>query len=161
MNPEFLEHVRQRCHITEEGCWLFRGALNASGHPAFKGGSGRRQVWQAAKGSLQRNLLVTPKCLNPSCLCPDHLVLTTKSVVSTKANQSIAIRSMKAMTSARYARSKGKLTMEKARAIRASSATCKELGEEYGVHFSLISAVRVGKVWRETLVNPFSGLGAR
>lgn len=161
IDPKFVEEVRQKCHVTEEGCWLYRGSSSESGHPKFFGGSGRRQIWTAAKGPLRREWLVTPECLNPSCLCPAHLKLTTKSKVSLKVNESPAIRALKTVTSTRYARSRAKLTMEKAREIRSSDATCKALGDQYGVHFSLISAIRKGHAWRESFTSPFAGLGQR
>jgi hypothetical protein len=44
-----------------------------------------------------------------------------------------------------------KLTDDQVRAIRAAHGTLRSLGDEYGVHFTVIQKIRAGKTWRHLL----------
>ena len=155
----FLERVRLRC-IEDGECLLWTGNKSESGHPKLPDGSGRRAVWAAAFGKVPAGKLVTVTCENVDCLAPKHLKLTDKAEVAARVGAKIEVRVKKSIASARIQRQRGKLDFDKVRAIRASGETCAELADRYGVHFTLISAVRLNKAWREA-ASPFAGLGAR
>ena len=155
----FLDRIRLRC-IEDGECLLWTGNKSEGGHPKLPGGSGRRAVWAAAFGKVPVGKLVTVKCEHVDCLAPKHLKLTDKAEVGALVGARVEVRIKKSIASARIQRQRGKLDIDKARAIRASVETCAELAGRYGVHLTLISAVRLNKAWRET-ASPFAGLGAR
>ncbi|GKS85836.1 hypothetical protein AVMA1855_16810 [Acidovorax sp. SUPP1855] len=153
-----LEQLHARC-IEDGDCLLWQGGLSKSaGHPKFNNRSARRLVYELAHGPIPagRNITVTCDCI--SCLNPEHLALTTKAEASRKANACPSVRAKKSVASAKASRPKGKLTIEIAREIRASTGTCDELAAVYSVDRTLISKVRRGSAWRELVASPFQGL---
>lgn len=156
-----LDQIYARC--TEDGdCLRWQGRRScASGHPKIGNKSGRRVVYELLHGPIPDHKYVTVTCDCIDCLAPEHLALTTKAQAAKKGNQCPTVRLRKAIASAKANRKTGKLTMEKAREIRASSKTCDDLALAYGVDKTLISKVRTGAAWRELSASPFAGLGAR
>lgn len=102
-----------------------------------------RLSYDMHKGSIPSDMCVCHKCDNPKCVHPDHLFLGTK-----------ADNSADKCTKGRQSRLKGaangqsKLTDTDVRAIRqAEGVTQGALASKYGVHQSLISLVKSGKIW--------------
>lgn len=162
-----LQDIHARC--TECGdCRIWDGATNGKGDPKIHtiGPHGKR-IWLSGRRivmalklgrALDRKELVTASCGNKLCL--EHLEITDRSAVSRRTNAQAATRAKRSVASARTNQAKiGKLTMEAARAIRASDKTGRALAHEYGVSYGLISRVRLHRGWKEQ-GNPFAGLGA-
>lgn len=141
------------------GCLIWHGRCSCSrGHPKYGDLVMRREVWQMKNRPLKPGELVTVTCENKLCL--EHLALTTKSEAGKKANADPRIIAIKRKRSMLFARSSptAKLSMEKARAIRASTENDHAEAKKYGVDHSLISKVRRNKAWVEAETNPFAGL---
>lgn len=156
-----LEHLLSKCR-EDADCLLWTGSLShSSGHPKYNNKAARRLVYELAKKPIPPGALVTTTCGCRQCLNPEHLALTNKSKAASQGNACPTVRLRKAIASANVHRANGKLDMQKAAAIRASSKTCDELAAVYGVDKTLISKVRTGAAWRELKASPFQGLGAR
>lgn len=158
-----LEAIRLRC-IECGDCLLWQGATTGRGHPQFKygehaGKSLRRIVYthhnpQNPIGAR----VVSVRCKEPTCLSPDHLYLRNKSAVSAQMARDPATKLRRSISMGRHAQAvRGKITMEIARQIRASSDICKVEAEKWGIHFSLVSKVRRNHAWIDR-ANPFAGL---
>lgn len=93
-----------------------------------------RVAWEKANGPIPEGLVIDHLCRNPSCVNPDHMEVVT---AAENRRRSHDVR----------------LTMKMAREIRQAKkdgATLQELSDRYGVCPSGISAVVVGKNWRES-----------
>lgn len=153
-----LDDIKARCH--EDGdCLVWSGRTNAKGYPKHGQTLLRRRVLEFTAGELKRSELASVTCGNPSCLNPDHIRKASKSTVALEVNKRADVQAKRTASNRRTARSRlAKLSIEKAREIRASSEPGKVLAERYGVSDDLISKVRHDKAWVET--TPFSGLFA-
>lgn len=94
--------------------------------------------------------VVTTSCKNISCINPDHLRVLGKKTVfkSSMADYKNPVRSAKLSAYAREHRAK--LDMDKARQIRMSDKTHRELALEYNVCKATIGNIKSGKIWKET-----------
>jgi hypothetical protein len=145
-------------------CWEWATPL--SGHKRRKNPemrvdgeqvSARRYAFEQARGPIYGGWVLAPmKCNNPYCLNPAHQVQMTRRqrIVKAAEQGTMSGLSVKRIMSVR---ARGKLTIEKAREIRASTEPTKTLAARYGVDKSLIGRVRSGHDWRE-LSSPFAGL---
>lgn len=161
MNIEDLRH-----HCTDDaGCLIWqRGCCN--GHPATRVDGKtrlvRRVLWEAAHGPIPAGRIVRVTCGNVLCINPECTELTTYQRLG-KQLGALGVMSGP-VRSAAIARAKrkthGKLNNAAVRDIRTSDETGVALSKKYGVNQAKISAVRLGKVWRD-FSSPFAGLGAR
>ena len=145
--------------IERDDCWIWSGGDNGAGQPKIHGRSGRRVTWEAAFGErLRKTTQITVICGNPMCLNPDHLKKTTKGEI-TRINNEVATSKMgRKINGAKTNRQKfGKINMEIAHEIRASSECGKTLADRLGVSDSLIWNVRHGRSWVDH-TSPFAGL---
>lgn len=163
------EWVAARCD--EDGdCLLWKYAATGSNQPRYsiKGPMGkttsvqlRRVVWERETGKpIPKGKVVTVNCGCSLCLNFDHMELITKAEVIRLVWQRPDSKARKSLAATKSMRCRGKLDMEKARYIRSSDKTLRELADELGVSTSLVGAVRQGLRWRETAANPFAGLFA-
>ena len=152
---------RLLARTVEDGdCLIWMARLSHSaGHPKWKNFSVRRLLWEAQRGPLKASQLVTVTCGNPKCLA--HLAITNKAEIARKTNADPRVKAIKRAKSMAASRPNGKLTMEKAREMRASDLGNQELAAIHGVHHSLVSKVRLHQSWVEPQTSPFAGLGAR
>lgn len=152
-----LERIKARTY-DDGGCWIWTGSNNGAGHPKLQNGSARRKVWELSKSAPQKHLVISVTCGNALCLNPDHLMCTTKAVVSRISNARTSVKLRRSASSAKANRVKlGKITMEIAREIRSSDKQGKDWAKELGVSVSLVSHVRRGRSWVDHS-NPFAGL---
>jgi hypothetical protein len=83
---EFLKRVEQN------GCWLWRGNVNAQGYGRFSYG-GRMELAHRASARIFKGIILTGKkdgtisrvCSNPLCVNPSHLEVAFKKDVVKKA----------------------------------------------------------------------------
>lgn len=149
-----LERMLSMCR--EDGdCLIWTGSDNAIGIPKIRNTSGRRVMWELKHGDIPYGMKVSVTCGRPACL--EHLVLSTKSEITARAHQRPDTKARVAASNRRSARAaRGKITMEIARAIRASDETGLAIAARLGISNSLVSLVRQGKAWQEP--SPFAGL---
>lgn len=166
-----LARVKERCALegpARSPCWVWQRSIGANGKPAmhFKSrqwsGSVRRAVMQAsghAKALKDAKLKVTDTCGNPLCCNPAHLRLATCGELAS-VPRSVESRTQQIVRSRQ--RQSNKLTLETAQQIRARVLRGEKqqaLATEFGMHHSLISAIKRGKAWR--MASPWDGMGAR
>jgi len=69
--------------VTESGCWIWSGGMNAYGYGSFwdmdygRARRAHRVSYELYKGFIPDGLLVLHKCDVPVCVNPDHLFLGT------------------------------------------------------------------------------------
>lgn len=162
-----LKEIHDRCEEVGD-CWIWQQAVSTNGYPILRRRPGpcllvRRVVVELAGRPAATRQPVVCSCDEKLCCNPAHLKSSSNSDVGKKAAKKGAFsgkaRGAKIAASKRAA---GKLTMDDARAIRASSETGPILAARYGVNRSLIQSIRTGKAWKD-YSNPFGGLmgGAR
>ena len=117
----------------------------------------RRVAWESVHGPVPRGYEITGNCEKPMCVNPEHSV---KITIAARRKKMSALRDASSSSAATAKiRAKAKLSMEKAREIRASEESCTALASRFGVSHQVVSMVRLNRAWVE--VSPFSGLGAR
>ncbi|WP_295541042.1 HNH endonuclease [uncultured Pseudacidovorax sp.] len=158
-NQLLLESIQSRCR-EDADCWIWLGTAHRGVTPkmVFNGDPAgvRRLAYLAARGRVRNGYEVICNCGTKLCCNPEHL--TTVSRAERRRRMPHPQVASAAMVAANRLR-QGKLTMEKAREIRASDEPHPVLAERYGVTPQLISLVRLHKAWKEP--SPFAGLGAR
>ena len=135
-------------------CWPWCGAFRGNGYgqiTEFVNGKRRtrathRLAWEFAFGQIPEGLVVRHMCHNPACCNPTHLLLGTHKdnfndkIKGNRAGNSVMKRGASNMNA--------KLTEDQVIAIRkAQGVTIYELADQYGVSKSLISSIRMGKIW--------------
>lgn len=73
-----MERFIERVEIADDGCWLWRGALNAGGYPTFNPAPGRkvyahRWLWEQTVEPIKKGMQLDHLCFEPACVNPDHL----------------------------------------------------------------------------------------
>jgi hypothetical protein len=164
-----LEYIRARCK--EDGdCWIWTMACSSNGTPKVTMGTKPdRKQWAVRRyvaTMLGQNIagkLVTNKCGDPNCVCPDHLLVVTKKqladLIVKRTGHPYRIDRRKKISDARRAKV-GKLTDEIVREIRESTMTHKEAAKKHGIAKATIGRIKRHEAWKD-YSNPFAGLGAR
>lgn len=141
------QYVLQRCHVSADGCHEWRGGTS-HGRPIVKldGKSldARRTAWTASGRRLSVNDSLAAGCGCDLCINPGHQTRTTRQQWSSGPKSPAFRKKMQDST-----RAKGKLSWEKVRAIRASSARDAEEALRYGVSRQAVSSVRAWRTWVE------------
>lgn len=158
-----LDRIKGLC-LECGDCWEWQGALMRKRYPAIRyrgqNGSARRAVWDLSGRSLFRQSFIVVTCGNEQCLNPAHLKQVTQGEhMKQLAAQGTQGGLVRAANIAKTKRAQlGKITMDDARQIRASSETNKALAQRYGMSAERISRIRLGVAWREYTNNPFASL---
>lgn len=142
------------------GCWLWTGLVNNMDYGTFRiGGKSvlvHRFSYELHRGAIPSGMVVMHSCDVPGCVNPDHLKLGTM-----KDNT----QDMMAKGRAKFApcptyvlpvyrgeeHGSAKLTNEQAREIRRrarAGEVGRRLAEEFNVTPTLISAIKVGRIWK-------------
>jgi hypothetical protein len=156
-----VERIRR--NSTECGdCLLWTGYCNNGIMPVInidrKPTAVRRAMWEATHGTVKDGHEVVHTCESRKCVAVEHLETITKG--ERRKRMALVRNTQQSASAVRIMRERfSKLTMEKAREIRASDEQGKVLAERYGVTPQLVSLVRTGKSWAEP--SPWAGLGAR
>jgi hypothetical protein len=136
-------------------CLLWTGPMY-QGMPKVAGKGLRRRVWEMREGKIPEGMMVGVSCGRANCI--EHLELRSRAdqIRANMARPNVLAK--RSVNSRQLQRARAaKLDMEKARAIRASTKTQRELSEEYDIAPSLVSRVKNNQSWVEG-VNPFAGL---
>lgn len=80
---DYKEHLRQRCTLSESGCWLWDTKGYAGYGSFWMGGRcerAHRVSYQLHIGRIPFGMVVIQSCKNRLCINPDHLILTKKGL---------------------------------------------------------------------------------
>lgn len=128
----------------DSGCWEWFGPISKAGYGDLNVKNyklkAHRFSYEYHKGLIHPNLFVCHKCDNPKCVNPNHLFLGTHDdnmKDMAKKERSTVGRSWN-----------GKLTLEKASAIKRDLRPRKEVAAEYGVSLVTVCKIQNGQIWR-------------
>jgi HNH endonuclease len=128
-------------------CWEWQAARNRDGYGVFllhrQCNRAHRVAYLLERGLIPTGLVVRHRCDTPACCNPDHLELGTQA----QNVQDMVERGRQKGPSSARSRST-KLTCAQVEEIRRATGTIKQLGAQYGVHFSTIARIRRGDTWR-------------
>lgn len=141
-------YLMSRCiPVTECGCWIFMGYLNAYGYGQI-GSSivGRTRLvhrvsYEVFKGAIPPGLDVMHSCDTPCCINPDHL-----SVGDRKTNMQGMVARGRQLSGMKNPAAR--ITDADVLAIRRSPMEGKKLARLMGISQSLVSLIRRRKIWR-------------
>ena len=132
-----------------DGCWEWKGLILTSGlgygQLYFDGKQylAHRASWLIHHGDIPEGMLVLHHCDNPKCVNPAHLYL---------GNHKDNARDRETRNRRRRVRGEevgnSKLTEAEVRAIRSSSESCTVLGARYGISRSLVSLIKLNRIWK-------------
>lgn len=162
--PITLKEIHDRCDEVGE-CWIWRDATSHGGYPIMKRSGGpclyvRRVVAELNGDVPEPRQPVATTCGEKCCCNPEHVHTTTTKKVAKAAAKRGAFSTLSRRMKVAAAKRSGpgaKLDMDKAREIRLSIKTGKELAAEYGVNVSVIKGIRQGRMWVD-YSSPFAGL---
>lgn len=144
-------------------CWLWIGKVDKDGYGVFYANGGdfraHRVAYEFAFDVAPENQCVCHRCDNPQCVRPEHLFLGTNQENTAdrhaKGRSAVGDRTCARMYPERLARGErsgsAKLTETDVRAIRAAlehGASYAALGRQYGVTWSAIKWIHIGRTWR-------------
>lgn len=171
-----LDDIKDRCVITETGCWHWKGALSNGKWPRIwapnhtKEGSpmtaqpGRRAVWHVKTGKpIPDGHRVYGTCTDPKCMNPEHMACGPTSecgahMTATGRHKTVA----RTIANRENGGVRSSLNAELVAHIQTSTKTGRALAEELNIAESVVSRARNGRiVFFRPLGGPFSGLGAR
>ncbi|WP_431509767.1 HNH endonuclease [Variovorax sp. DAIF25] len=144
-----LERARARCE-DDGGCWTWQGHMNRGCTPVMKdrgrSRAVRRIVYEAACGPVKNGFEVVRTCENPRCCNPEHLKQTPADL---RRRELAADRPRPKVIRPGGLNGLAKLSLEKARYIRASDETPTQLAKRFDVSRAAISMVLRGQTWVE------------
>ncbi|MDE2100285.1 MAG: hypothetical protein KGL39_23745 [Patescibacteria group bacterium] len=158
-----LDDIKDKC-IEEGDCWIWQGYVSEQGYPySNKRGLVSQQIRRVVVHLSGRDIKghnIEATCDNKKCCNPAHLKLSSHSKIAKKAAPSYINHPVRIEKLRQSKMHLAKLTMEKAREIRASDEPGPVLAARYGVDKSLISSVKRNRAWREVSAssNPWAGL---
>lgn len=172
-----LEEIRERCHITEDGHWLWRGSLRPNGRPNIyapdytAGGKmqtqqGPRAVWHCSTGKpIPEGHRVFGGCDERTCCNPACMRCTTCSVMGANIAKKGTLKGQTKRILANRAtnRARSVFTPEILLRIQASDESGVKLAKELGVSRGRVSRARRGELrsFQGVVCGVFAGLGAR
>lgn len=153
-----LEEIYSKCEPYGD-CQLWTGCLvYEGGQPRMYDGkkplSGRRVVFELARGEIRPGMRIWMRCLEQRCLNPDHMQQLGYSDML-KAHHKrnggkFPPSHVATLTASARKRPTVKLTMEDARAARESEEPASVVAKRLGVNKSLICKIRRNEIWSET-----------
>ena len=154
-----LEEIKGRCFITEDGHWLWRGAVRPDGRPNIYGPdysrkdggmstqAGPRAVWHMHTGkAISKGHRAYVVCSNPTCCNPECIRCTTDLVRGKFARSSGRHKGSAKHQAANMAigAKRARLTAEQVLYVQTSPKSGLELAAELGLGTSTISKYRRG-----------------
>lgn len=145
INDGLWKRFNEKCEpCPATGCWLWTGAILASGYGQLrvgeKGQRAHRVSYELHIGPISGGMHVLHRCDVPSCVNPSHLWLGVPADNS-------ADRNKKGRQAVGESQGSSKLTEAEVQSIRTSDKTHRALARQYGVHYSTIGSIKLGKKW--------------
>jgi hypothetical protein len=142
--------------IADGGCWLWKKALRRDGYGNFFIGPkcwlAHRYAWTQAYGDIPAGAQLNHRCHNRACVNPAHIYIGTQAQNMrdmVDAGRSVGRKRKGEENQA------SKLKENDVRVIRASQLSCVAIARAFDVSPSLISAIRLNKIWKH--VTPGTG----
>lgn len=171
-----LDDIKGRCHIDDDGHWIWKGALSEGKWPRIwapdhtQPGSpmkvqvGRRAVWHVSTGqAIPKGWRVFGTCPVDRCLNPGHMKCGTTAEWGEHVSKSgIHAGNVRRLAAARQlGRKRSVMTAETRMEIITSPETGRALARRLGISEQTVSKVRRGQsVCFEPAGGMFSGLVA-
>lgn len=131
--------------VTESGCWLWLGGVDAKGYGVMSGnGKAHRVSYEAHKGPIPCGLSVCHRCDVPLCVNPAHLFLGTTA-------DNMADKKRKNRCAAGAAHGLSRMTDAEVRSIRrlrSKGLTYRAIAERLGINRNAVGEVLRGVTWR-------------
>ncbi len=140
------------------GCVLWRGAVGTTGYGNLtyrqQSKHAHQWAWIERHGPVPEDLELRHKCDVRACINVDHLETGTHS-----ENMQDSVRRNRCSRLSKPGEENGSaiLTTEQVLLIRRSKETTAALARRYGVAWSTIKFVRIGKTWSHLTDNCVSG----
>lgn len=170
-----LEEIKGRCVVTEDGHWLWRGALRSDGRPNIyapdyrRGGemstqNGYRAVWQCLhQKPVPQGCRVFGTCDEPTCCNPAHIRCASEKDFGQWVRRRGIYKGQTSRILANRAinRARSVVTPEMIAYIQASDKSGRALALELGVSDSVVSKARRGGYVAHQAGGMFSALFGR
>lgn len=155
-----LEEIKGRCVITEDGHWLWRGALRPDGRPNIyapdytraegdmRTQCGMRAVWHCVnQKAVPEGYRVYGSCDERACCNPAHIKCTSEVDYGAWLRRTGKFKGQTTRILANRAigRQRAALTSEQITYVQTSEKTGIALAEELGVSTSILSKYRRGE----------------
>lgn len=136
-----------------ETCWLWSGAKDEIGRPAFvwngKTGRAHRFSWALHHGPIPKGLEVCHHCDNPRCVNPEHLFLGTHAENMQDCGRKGRQRGNRGMFFGER-HPMHKLTTDDVNVIRLRRGeSARKLADEFGVSTCTIREIQTGRTWNQ------------
>jgi group I intron endonuclease len=137
-------------------CWIWTGCKNPGGYAMIHNGKRQKAahkiIWEIQNGKVPEGLCVLHKCIDLSCLNPQHLFLGTRSdsIANTIAKGRDKHTGPKNANKGEI-HPLAKLTEKEAKEIRRRyipRVNARDLAEEFGVAAGRIRMIASGKSWK-------------
>ena len=125
-----------------DGCWLWKGSINAVGYGVFGypgqgvSCSAHRASYELFVGDIPSGMLVCHKCDNPICVRPDHLFVGTQ-----RDNMRDMIAKKRCVPR--------KLSESQVAQIRADNRRQWQIAKDFGISPAHVSNIKAGKALAE------------
>jgi hypothetical protein len=144
------QRIRRATIITDDGCWIWTRALDASGYGRV-GKNGKvvgahRLAWMTYVGPIPAgaHVLHRDECSSRACCNPDHLYLGShQQNMRDRDGWGHGIRGERVAT----ARLTEAMVME-AKSLRGDGLTWKQIASRYGVSTSAVRHAVTGRNWK-------------
>lgn len=146
-NSKLVGFLLKNVLHTDNGCMLFKGAINSSGYGSIRLGdkilSAHRLAYEYFIGPIPEDLHVLHRCNTRACINPAHLYAGThqQNMADKSAARSVDVRGIN--------NPRASMSEDDVRELRELSKTKgdRELSIKYGLHIKTISKIRRRKLW--------------
>lgn len=172
MKPKTLQSIKDRCRISECGCWIWTGATSNGGTrpniygPDYTRGkwvyqTGPRAVWHIkTKAPIPQGHRVFRTCDEPLCVNPAHLECMPFAEWGKRVAEAGEWRGQVAriLANRKSARRRTPLTPELIEAVNEREGSSRKVAEEMGLTKTSVIRARAGLVKCYQPIGMFTGL---